>query len=208
MSNRPSLLRLSLVAPSGSGKSSTAAFMLERCAALGLRARIVKLAEPLYALQQQFYRVAGIDIDRFAQNQKLLEDIATHLRAIRPDVLVRDFFRRLESDDADVVINDDLRDMNTDLPALRRAGFVTVRISATREVAARRLGLRRDLQTQRDSRLDAAVLGIMPDHVLVNDGDDLQDYRRRVHAFFDLMLSERIDAPFAAEVPLLKRASL
>jgi hypothetical protein len=182
--------------------------MLERCAALGLRARIVKLAEPLYALQLQFYRVAGIDIDRFAQNQKLLEDIATHLRAIRPDVLVRDFFRRLEADDADVVINDDLRDMNTDLPALRRAGFVTVRISATREVAARRLGLRRDLQTQRDSRLDAAVLGIMPDHVLVNDGDDLPDYRRRVHAFLDLMLSERIDAPFAAEVPLLKRASL
>jgi hypothetical protein len=197
-----SLLRLSLVAPSGSGKSSTANFMVERCDERGLRARIIKLAEPLYAIQQHFYRVARIEIDRFAQNQRLLEDIARHLRSIRPDVLVQDFLSRLDCDDADVVINDDLRDMETDLPLLRRAGFVTVRISAVPEAIERRLVQRRDLQTQRNSRLDAPLLAVTPDHVLVNDGDDLKNYRRRVHAFIDLMLAERSLGCASAAFPM------
>jgi cytidine deaminase len=183
------VLRVSLVAPSGSGKSSTALFMLERCAVLGLSARIVKLAGPLYHIQQQFYRVAGVDIDPFAQNQKLLEDIATHLRSIRRDAIAHDFLNRLATEPADVVINDDLRDMETDLPALRKAGFVTVRVSASAEVIDRRLDTRRDLQTQRASALDAPMLAHRPDHVVVNDGDDLEAYRKKVYAFLDLMLA-------------------
>jgi hypothetical protein len=183
------VLRVSLVAPSGSGKSSTASFMLARCAVLGLSARIVKLAAPLYHIQQQFYRVAGIDIDPSAQNQKLLEDIATHLRSIRRDALVHDFLNRLAVEPTDVVINDDLRDMETDLPALRKARFVTVRVSASAEVIDRRLETRRDLQTQRVSALNIPMLAHRPDHVIVNDGDDLEAYRKKVYAFFDLLLA-------------------
>jgi hypothetical protein len=189
MTTHSSVLRVSLIAPSGSGKSTTAAFMLERCGMLGLPSRIVKLAAPLYRLQQQFYRVAGIDIDPGAQNQKLLEDIATHLRTIRSDALVRDFLGRLSAEASDVVINDDLRDMETDLPALQQAGFIVVRVSASPGVIAKRLDARRDLQTQRVSRLDVPMLAHRPDHVIVNDGDDIDAYRMRVYAVLDLLLA-------------------
>jgi hypothetical protein len=194
MSARVSQVRVSLVAPSGSGKSSTAAFMLERCAMLGLSARVVKLATPLYLLQQQFYRVAGIEIDPFAQNQRLLESIAVNLRAIRRDALVRDFLRRLEAETSDVIINDDLRDVETDLPALREAGFIIVRVSASPAAITRRLDARRDLHTERFSALDAPLLAHRPDHVIVNDGDDLDAYRYRVHAVLDLLLASYNEA--------------
>jgi hypothetical protein len=185
-------LRLSLVAPSGSGKSSTAAFMLERAAAHGLTARTVKLAQPLYELQKRYYDVAGIDIAEDAQNQVLMQAIATQLRSLRPDALARDFLRRLHAEPADVVINDDLRDMETDLPVLRREGFVTVRISADPDIIERRLNARCDLRTARKSHLDVAVLAETPDHVLVNNGSDLDAYRSRVHCFIDLLLRERM----------------
>jgi hypothetical protein len=188
MTDHPSVLRVSLIAPSGSGKSTTAAFMLERCSMLGLSSRLVKLAAPLYRLQQQFYRVAGIDIAPGAQNQKLLEDIASHLRIIRSDALVRDFLDRLSAEASDVVINDDLRDMETDLPALQQAGFIVVRVSASPDVIAKRLDARRDLQTQRVSKLDVPMLAHRPDHVIVNDGDDIDAYRMRVYAVLDLLL--------------------
>jgi len=192
-------LRISLVAPSGSGKSSTAAFMLERCAMLGLSARVVKLAEPLYDLQRRFYAVAGIDIPDKAQNQRLMEAIATHLRLITPDALVRDFLRRLHAEHTDVVINDDLRDMATDLPALRREGFVTVRVSADPTVIRSRLAIRQDLQIETASPLDRAVLSETPDYVIVNTGDDIDAYRRQVHRFVDLMIAERADGLMPAE---------
>ena len=183
------VLRLSLVAPSGSGKSSTASFMLARARAYGFSARIVKLASPLYDLQRRYYEIAGEPIAAGAQNQPLLEQIARDLRAIRADALVHDFFARLADTDADIVINDDLRDMDVDLPALRARGFRTVRVMARQEVRARRLKHRGDLRTLLNSPLDAPLVAHEPDYVIENNGDDLAAYERTVAGFIDGLLA-------------------
>jgi dephospho-CoA kinase len=179
---------ISLIAPSGSGKSTTARLIAEHLADLGLSARVIKLAQPLYELQQRFYEAAGLTIDPFAQNQRLLEDIARHLRSLRPDCLVRRFFDSAGTIPSDIVINDDLRDIDTDLPALVNAGFVIVRILASEKTIARRLDARNDLQTQRNSALNEVIDKIEADYVLVNDGDNLEAYRERVKAFVEGLL--------------------
>jgi adenylate kinase family enzyme len=179
---------ISLIAPSGSGKSTTARLIVEHLTRLGVNARIIKLAQPLYELQQRFYEAAGLSIDPFAQNQKLLEDIARHLRSLRPDSLVRRFFESANKAPNDIVVNDDLRDVDTDLPALVNAGFVIVRISASEKTIARRLDARNDLQTQRNSALNAVIRKIEARYVLVNDDDNIESYRERVNAFVEGLL--------------------
>lgn len=181
-------LRLAIVAPSGSGKSTTAEFIVQRCRQLGKSARVLKLAEPLYRLQKAFYTTAGQDIDTYQQNQKLLEDIATHLRTIRPTSLVDDFVGRLSDCADDVIINDDLRDPDVDLPVLRDLGFQILRVSADDRAIAARLDRRKDLQTQRKSKVDQNVLRIRPDHVIVNCGSNLQKCQEDVFAFTDFVL--------------------
>ncbi len=201
-----SALHLAIVAPSGSGKSTTAGFIVQRCRQRGHMARVLKLAEPLYQLQRAFYEAAGQKIEVYQQNQKLLEDIATHLRAIRPTALVDDFARRLRACDETVIINDDLRDPDVDLPKLRDLGFRILRVSADEPAIAARLDQRGDLQTQRASRVDQTVQRIRPDHVLVNCGTDLQAYQQDVFAFTDFLLEEaarRAPAPPLSQIAVV-----
>ncbi|WP_227270860.1 hypothetical protein [Roseobacter weihaiensis] len=185
-----SQMRLAIVAPSGSGKSTTAGFIEMRCRQLGKSARILKLADPLYRLQQQFYATAGQHIETYQQNQKLLEDIAMHLRSICPTSIVDDFVKRLSECVEDVIVNDDLRDPDVDLPVLRRLGFKILRVSADAGSIAARLDQRQDLQTQRTSTVDQTAMRIRPDHVLVNCGTSLQNYAADVFAFTDTLLQE------------------
>jgi len=159
-----------LVAPSGSGKSTAAWFLREAFEASGLRVAVLKLAEPLYRLQREFYRCAGREIDLYAQDQPLLEAIAAYLRTLSPRALVDDLLRRLDASDADVVINDDLRDPHVDWPALRGAGFRVVSVVVDERVRRERLARRRDLATATDSRASRGIGSIPVDIVLENNG--------------------------------------
>ena len=180
---------IALVAPSGSGKSTTAGFVLDRCRALGVAAAVVKLAQPLYDVQSCIYRACGVAIEPGAQNQALLETVASLMRAIDARSLVNAFFRALDATDAQVVVNDDLRDPEVDWPALRAAGFRAVRIVASGPVVAQRLARRADLHTQRNSAVDARAGAIEADFTLENHGDSLAEYRRTVDRFVDELLA-------------------
>lgn len=158
-----------LVAPSGSGKSTATRFLREGFEASGLRVAVLKLAEPLYRLQREFYRCAGHEIDLYAQDQPLLESIAAQLRALSPRALVDDLLRRLEASDADVVINDDLRDPHVDWPAMRQAGFRVVGIAVDERIRRERLLRRRDLASSADSRASQEIGLIRHDIVLDNN---------------------------------------
>jgi dephospho-CoA kinase len=159
-----------VVAPSGSGKSTAAGFLREGFEANGLRVAVVKLAEPLYQLQREFYRRAGREIDAYAQDQPLLEAIAAHLRALSPRALVDDFLRRLDASGADVVINDDLRDPHVDWPALREAGFRVVGILADERFRRERLARRHDLAIATDAPASRELDLIPVDIELENNG--------------------------------------
>jgi dephospho-CoA kinase len=165
-----SSLRVSVVGLTGSGKSTTADLLKRSLARRGLTVGVVKLAEPLYRLQQAVYATAGVAIEPGDQDQVLLETLARELRRISPTSLVDDFMRRLRATDADVVINDDLRDTVVDYPALRDAGFRVLRVRAPEDVRLARLGQRSDLTVVANSTTTARIDEIEPDAVIVNDG--------------------------------------
>lgn len=162
-------LRLCLVASSGSGKSTTARLIQDWLQAQGHSAQVVKLAEPLYRIQAMFYAEACVELSPEAQDQRLLEGAATYLRGIHARALVNNFLRRLEATQADVIINDDLRDDRTDWPALREAGFIVVKVVARPEVRARRLAARQDISVVLDSPLDQQMARIDADYILTNN---------------------------------------
>lgn len=189
-------LRLCLVAPSGSGKSTTAQLIRDWLHVRGHSVEVVKLAEPLYRIQAMFYAEAGIRLTPETQDQKLLESVATHLRAIHARALADGFLRRLAASRADVVINDDLRDDRVDWPALREAGFRVVKVAARAEVRAQRLDERRDLSVVKDSPLDLQMARIEADYVLTNNGS-LAALEAQVDGLCRLLLDERAGAVVA-----------
>jgi dephospho-CoA kinase len=167
-------LRISIIGHTGSGKSTLAGYLEDFAAGRGLTHSRVKLAKPLYDLQAQVYRAAGVTLAAGAQDQVLMEHLAEAMRRIRPESLAEDFLARLATTDADVVINDDLRDPHVDAVALRGHGFRIIRVTVDPEVRDKRLAERGDLT--RSERSTAQLDLIEPDVTIDNSGD-LHDYR-------------------------------
>lgn len=163
-------IKLSIVAPSGSGKSTAANYLREHFTQLGLNVQVLKLAAPLYRLQERFYSEACTVLNPGAQDQKLLEQVAGQLRAINRFALVKAFAQVLENTSADVVINDDLRDDETDWPYLMENGFKVIKIVTDPHKRQQRLESRKDMSVIHDSALDVQIERIHGDFTLANDG--------------------------------------
>ncbi|KPI03543.1 hypothetical protein OK074_4910 [Actinobacteria bacterium OK074] len=179
----PPPLRIAVIGLSGSGKSTCAGIVREWAAERALTVTRVPLARPLYELQSQVYESAGVPLQPGAQDQVLLESLATQLRRINPRSLVDAFLARAAEavrDGADLLVNDDLRDPHVDAPALRAEGFRVLRVTCAEPVRLKRLAERGDL-----TRADGSTSGldlIEPDAVLDNSADDLPAYRAKVRA--------------------------
>lgn len=172
-------MRIAIIGLSGCGKSTTAGIVARYATDRELSCVTVRLAAPLYELQEQVYRRSGAPIEPGAQDQVLLEALADAMRRANPWSLAEDFLARLAGASADIVINDDLRDPHVDAVVLRNNGFRVLRVTASPAVRDRRLAGRHDLtRADRSTRhLDL----IEPDAVLDNSGD-LDDHRAAVHS--------------------------
>ena len=174
---RPSL-RVCVIGLAGVGKSTCAGLTEEFARDKGLTYARVKLSEPLYHLQEQVYRTAGADLREDAQDQVLMEALADAMRRIRPESLADDFTRRLARTDAELVVNDDLRDPHVDAPALRAHGFRVLRVVCDEDLRQSRLDQRDD--PTRADRSTRQIDLIEPDAVIDN-GAGLDAYRAAVH---------------------------
>jgi hypothetical protein len=165
-------LRLCVYGTAGSGKSTVSRLIAEELTARGLSTQIVKIALPLYRLQQHLYATAGRDVDLWTHDNELLRLLATQLRRINPHFLAEDFLDRVQASPADVVINDDLRDTGVDYPRLTAAGFQFVRVSCDDDVRGKRLAARGDVSVVPDSDHGWGFHRIRPDWVLDNSTDE------------------------------------
>lgn len=184
-------LKVSLIAPSGAGKSTVASLLKSAFELSGRTVQILKLAAPLYQLQASFYRACGVELTTGQQDQHLLEVIATEMRRIAPQSLVRHFAERLANANSDVVLNDDLRDDQTDWPWLQRNGFIVVRVVAGADLRNQRLQDRGDLTLVKESSLNAQITRIREDYTVTNEGS-LHTLRDQVEALAASLLPPEV----------------
>ncbi|MBF8263417.1 MAG: hypothetical protein HW387_1082 [Parachlamydiales bacterium] len=188
--NSKILLKYCLIAPSGSGKSSVAKFMCKCFQDHNLRCEILKLSEPIYNLQKQFYQQAKMEINPSQQNQFLMEDIALNLRLLNPKAIINNFLERYDSVNVSVVINDDVRDVNIDWMILKGLEFRTILINASEEIRKERLSKRGDLMVSATSHLDENFGRMKPDVIIENNGRCLDELRIKAKTLVDYDISQ------------------
>lgn len=173
------MIKLVVYGLTGSGKSTSSGLIRDHFESKGYQVANLKLAQPLYELQQQFYRAAGKQISLYDQDQILLECIATQLRRVSPTSLVDSFLRRLEITKADIVINDDLRDVDVDYPMLKQHGFSFIRITCREEIRLERLKQRSDLSIVTNSTTTTKLDMIQP-HAIIDNSGSLVDLKQNI----------------------------
>ncbi len=166
------MLKIVFYGKSGSGKSTVATAACEYFKKNNKTIEIIKLAAPLYHLQNEVYKTAGVEIGYYDQNQKILEDMAKYLREINPNSLVENFAKVYNCSKAEVIINDDLRDVEVDYPYLKNENFKFIKIECDEEIRRERLKLRKDLCSVLDSDTTKYVDQIVPDYVINTSAGD------------------------------------
>lgn len=179
-------IRLALIGHSGAGKSTTAQLITHTAESRGLRAEIIRVAAPLYDLQHAFYTRIGRTLPPGQQDQQLMETLARCLRDREPGFLLEDFLTRANASSADVVINDDVRSYDHDLPRLRASGWTVMRVSAPDETRKQRLTGQGYLSLSDVST--AGVEDVDAEAEVTNDGTR-QDLAAHVRAVLDRVFS-------------------
>jgi dephospho-CoA kinase len=141
------MLKLAFYGESGCGKSTVTKICEDYFDRAKKKTAIVKLAEPLYDIQEYIYEKCGISIEHYQQNQVLLEDAAKWMRMVRADSLVNSFAYRLSMEKADIIINDDIRNYDIDYKYLKLIGFFFIRLVCDDSVRIKRLDNRSDLKS-------------------------------------------------------------
>jgi predicted nucleic acid-binding protein len=190
MANSYDQLRLCFIGLSGAGKSTSAKIVREWARSAQLDVAAIKLAKPLYDIQAIVYRYAGRPPPGSRQDQLLMVDIARHLRRINNRALVDVFTAEVLRSNAHVVVNDDLKDFETDYPVLRSLGFIFIRLWSEEGERLRRLSRRDDLALA-DERSLWQFDAMAADYTLENSHNDLREFTGRMRGVLDEILAQR-----------------
>jgi hypothetical protein len=175
--------RLALYGSGGAGKSSCARFMQEKMDEIELKIVRVRLAEPLYALQEAVYSAAGRPLDDpTTQDEALLSSIASHMRRINPEALIWPLWRHIDNALAseripDLLVCEDSRP--PDRRYLTELKFKFLHIDAPAEALISRRQSRRDISPTPAPAITECQAG---DTSLRNDST-IDLFRMRVRAF-------------------------
>lgn len=114
-------MRICFLAPSSYGKS-TAIKLLQK----HFDIKNIKIADPLYELQSDFYKKLGIKIED-KQDGELLQFYGKKVRKENSDYLLNEFKTKLENTNATIISNDDCRP--DDYEFLKDNGFIFIKIN-------------------------------------------------------------------------------
>lgn len=112
-------IKIALISPTGYGKTTTAKIIVEQ-----YNFQLFKLAEPLYAIQNQIYTTLGLTIN--GQDGELLQFLGNKIQKLKPDFLATQFFDKINN--INLVINDDCRPHN--YLYLKKEGFIFIALNS------------------------------------------------------------------------------
>lgn len=114
-------MRICFLAPSSYGKS-TAIKLLQK----HFDIKNIKIADPLYELQSDFYKKLGIEIED-KQDGELLQFYGKKIRKENSNYLLNEFKTKLDNTNATIISNDDCRP--DDYKFLKDNGFIFIKIN-------------------------------------------------------------------------------
>lgn len=169
--------RICLYGPTGSGKTTIARHLVRRYGG-----ELIKVATPLYAMQNWFYAMMGATAD--GQDGELLQFFAYKIEKERPGWLGERFAQEIRRCRRPLIVNDDCR-LNS-YPLLRDAGFAFVRVRTSPATIAARA---RPDHTPIDPRhpVEQGFEQFAAQHVIDNDGS-LDDSLRAAEGVVDAVV--------------------
>lgn len=118
-------LRICFIGPSGLGKS-TCSYLLKKH--FQNKVKIIKLAEPLYKIQQKIYNNFELKINENIQDGELLQLLGKRVQKLNPTFLAKKFLNKLKSNNnKQIIINDDCRPHN--FKYLKENNFIFIAIN-------------------------------------------------------------------------------
>ena len=142
--------------------------------------RTVKLAHPLYEVQNFIYRLSGVQKKEEIQDGVLLNFLGKHMRQIDSQVLIRSFAATLReiSPDVDLILCPDVRPV--DAPHLKAMDFTLIHVTADSEIALKRRKARGDLSlSQPNHETELGLNSDICDYQVANNGS-LEELEKQI----------------------------
>ena len=172
-------MKICFLAPSSYGKS-TAIEILQKY----FNIENIKIAEPLYELQNSFYKKLGIDIGD-KQDGELLQFYGKKVRKEDSNFLLNEFKNKVDKVSSDIITNDDCRP--DDYIFLKEMGFIFIKIN----------GYRRDRNdiTLADSKSSIEWQNKIPFDYEINNYGTLEEYEYELLNLMNNILNYNSDKP-------------
>lgn len=163
-----SVLKISFLAPTNSGKSTIAKYVCKRHGG-----NLLKIAQPLYDLQSHFYNRIGKDVT--GQDGELLQFFGMKIEKEAPFWLCRNFLDQVSRCENQLVVNDDCRP--NCYSALLAGGFKFIFVETS--FAVRRARLRGDHTPIDPSHsVERGIDESLCEYRVCNDGNLAETYKQ------------------------------
>jgi cytidine deaminase len=144
--------------------------------------QVIRLAEPLYKIQKEVYKVCFREIKEGQQDGVLLNFLGKHMREIHPQVLIDHFANTVRESKADLILCSDARPL--DIPFIKKMGFTVIHIATDPSLALERRRKRGDLSLGNSHH--ETELGISADlyDIQIPNQGSLEDFEKAILRVF------------------------
>jgi cytidine deaminase len=169
--------KLALLGGTGVGKDTFVQILQRLLPSLSIRR--IRLAEPLYEVQNFIYKTCSREISDEVQDGVLLNFLGKHMRSINPHVLLDRFAQSIrEETSADLILCSDVRPI--DAPFVRKMGFSIVHIVTNPDVAFERRKKRGDLSLGNSSHETEAGISSSYYDIQISNNGSIEDFQSAV----------------------------
>lgn len=145
--------------------------------------RLIRLANPLYEVQNFIYKICSKEIEKDAQDGVLLNFLGKHMRSINPNVLLQPFAQAVKEIEAeksvDLILCSDVRPI--DVQFVKQLGFTIVHIVTDPAIAYERRKLRGDLSLSDNCHVTEGGISAHMYDVQISNNGSMEDYKKTIN---------------------------